>query len=135
VPKAAQRQFLVKIGGISDFFATKTGGALTSEVTAVWDGGKLTPEKVASPPLPEDVTVSRPYDPQRDGPVLKRLRPVVGRWRTTVAVQPTDPDLVPLGEPTIYANAVLVGLSDPEADAASGDGAMLELTFSPETVA
>jgi hypothetical protein len=135
MPKAAQRQFLVKVAGISDFFSTKSGGEMTSEVGVAWDGGKLSPEKLTSPALPADVTVSRPYDPVRDGPVLARLRPAVGRWRTTITIQPADADLVPIGRPVAYASAILIGLTDPEVDAASGEPAMLELTFSPETVA
>lgn len=133
--KAAQRQFLVKVSGIDGLFASKTGGNTASEATDVYDGGTLTPEKISNPPRTDDVSVGRPFDPIRDRPVLRRLRPLVGRWRTTVSVQDTDADLVAIGQPTVYSNALLIGLTDPEHDAASGDAAAFEMTFAVETVA
>ena len=133
--KAAQRQFLVKVSTIDGYFAQKTGAETTADVTDVWDGGKLTPEKLAGPANTGDLTVSRPYDPDRDQPVISRLRSRVGRWRTTVTVQPTDADLVARGRPTTYANVLLVGLTEPDVDAGSGDPATLELVFAVESVA
>lgn len=135
MPKAAQRQFLVGVEGVTGYFATKTGGETSADTSDVFDGGQLTPEKMAAPSSTANVVVGRPYDPERDAPVIARLRPQVGRWRTTVSVQPTDADLVPVGGPTTYANALLVRVQDPEADAASGDPSMLELEFAIETVA
>jgi hypothetical protein len=133
--KAAQRQFLVRVSGVDGYFATKSGGATASDVTDVWDGGSLTPEKLASPASTEDITISRPYDPVRDQPVVKRLRPRVGRLRATVSVQPTDADLVAVGAADVYANALLIGVSAPEADASSGDVGVVELVFAVESVA
>lgn len=135
MPKASQRQFLAKVSGIDGYFATKTGGDTSSDASDVYDGGSLTPEKLASPSTTDDVTLGRPYDPNRDQDVIRRLRPLVGRWRTTVSVQPTDADLVALGRPDTYANALLIGLTSPEVDAASGDAAVFELTFAVESVA
>lgn len=135
MPKSAQRQFLVKVSGVDGYFATKSGGTTAAEVQDVWDGGALQPEKLAAPSATENVTVSRPYDAERDQAVIHRLRPSVGRLRTTVSVQPTDADLVAVGDAQVYANALLIGLSDPEADAASGDAARLELVFAVESVA
>lgn len=133
--KAAQRQFLVKVTGIDGYFSSKSGGDVEGDVTTVYDGGSLKPEKLGGPAAPGQVTVGRPYDPERDAPVLRRLRGIVNRWRTTVSVQPTDGDLTPIGPPTVYANALLVRVSDPEHDAESGDAARLELVFDPESVA
>ena len=135
MPKAAQRQFLVKISGVDGYFATKAGGGTASSANDVYDGGQLTPEKLASPATTEDVTVGRPYDPNRDQEVINRLRPLVGRWRTTVSVQPTDADLVAMGRPTTFANALLISVTEPDVDAASGDAAVFELVFAIESVA
>lgn len=134
MPKAAQRQFLIKVSEVDGYFATKAGGDTTSDATDVYDGGSLTPEKLASPPTTDDITIGRPFDPIRDRPVLRRLRPLVGRWRTTVSVQDTDANLVSLGAPTVYANALLIGVTEPEGDASSGDAAMFELAFAVESV-
>ena len=135
MPKSAQRQFLVKFSGVEGYFATKTGGDTTADASDVYDGGKLTPEKLASPPTTDDVVIGRPFDPVRDRPLIRRLRPQVGRMRATVSVQDTDADLVAIGKPTVYSNALLVGVTDPEADAGSGDAATFELTFAVESVA
>lgn len=135
MPIAAQRQFLVKVSGVDGYFATKGGGNAGSDVTRVFNGGSLVPEVLASPGQVEDVTVGRPYDPARDAPVIARLSSQVGRWRTTVSVTPTDADLVPVADQTVYANALLTNVGNPEADAGSGDAGTFSLTFAVPTVA
>lgn len=136
MPKSAQRQFLVKVAGIDGYFATKTGGEVEGEVSTVYDGGSLKPDKLGAPAVPGEVIVSRPYDAERDAPLAKELRGKVNRWYTTVTVQPTDADLVALSvPPTVYVNALLRRVSDPDADASSGDAAVLELAFDPEDTA
>jgi hypothetical protein len=127
--KASQRQFLVKAAGIEGYFMTKSGGNISSDTNKVYDGGKTEPEVIASPAEADDVTISRGFDPYRDGPILADLRRRVGRFRTTVSVTPTDEDLVAIGEPTVYPDALLTGLNEPEHDAGSGDAATFELTF------
>lgn len=133
-PIAAQRQFLIKVNGVEGYFATRTGGETTADAAREWDGGSRTPEVMTGPAMTGDVTIGRPYKPQRDGAVLAKLRPLVGRLRTSVTVQPTDGDLVALGKPTVYTG-VLIGLTDPEANAGESAAARLELTFAIERVA
>lgn len=132
--KSAQRQFLVKVTGIAGFFANKSGGEVTADASRVYDGGSLNPEVMTSPAQTGDITVSRPFDRARDYPVQRQLQSKVGTWRTTVHVTPTDEMLVATDEPTVYT-AVLTGVTPPETDAASGDPAVLELTFAVEGVA
>lgn len=127
--KLTQRQFLVKVAGIDGYFATKTGGNITADSNKVYDGGNPVPEVVTGPSTPENITVGRPYDPQRDGPVVKRLRAQVGSWTTTVSVTETDRDLVAVSGPTVYPNAVLVSINEPEANAGSGDPVNFEIEF------
>lgn len=135
MPKAAQRQFLVSVSGIDGYFATFSGGNVSAETADVFDGGSSTPEKVASPGRTEDITVSRPYDPERDQPVINRLRRRVGKVRVTLTKQPTTADFVPVGPPNVYSNCLLTGVSEPEVDASSGDPTGFELTFAYESVA
>lgn len=130
---SAQRQFLIKVNGVDGYFATRRGGEVTSDASREFDGGSLVPEVLTSPATPGDLTVGRAYKAERDAAVLAELRKKVGRWRTSVNVQPTDQDLVAKGRPTVY-HGILIGVSDPEADANSGDPARLELTFAVETV-
>lgn len=131
---SAQRQFLVKVEGVDGYFATKGGGESESETRKVWNGGSLQPEVLGDPAEVGDVTITRPYSATRDAPVQKRLQPLTGRWRTTVTVTPTDADLVPVADPTVYSNALLRRVGPPEHDAASGDPSVLELVFTPEGV-
>jgi hypothetical protein len=129
--KAANRQFLVKVDGIDGYFATKSGGEVTADANKVYDGGSLVPDVLASPAEVGDITVSRPYDPDRDQPVINNALPQVGQWRTTISVTPTYGDLTAVRgvKPRVFSNALLVGLREPEPDASSGDAADLELTF------
>ena len=128
--KAAQRQFLVTVSGVEGTFMTKTGGDVSASATKVYDGGSLNPEVLASPAEASDLTVTRGFDPVRDPIILADLRQRVGRFRSTVSVTPTDQDLIAIGDPVVYPDALLIGLSDPEANAASGDLAVMSLTFS-----
>lgn len=128
--KSANRQFLNKIDGITGYFATKSGAEVTADSNKVWDGGELTPDVLASPAEVGDLTLARPYDADRDQPVLDFLITQVGFWRTTVSVTPTTADLRTTGrKPRVYSNCLLTGVREPEPDASSGDAADYELTF------
>jgi hypothetical protein len=128
--KAAQRQFLVTVDGITTPFAQKSGGEVTSDATKVWDGGSTVPDVIAAPSEVGDLTLTRPYDPLRDQDVLNRLLSLVGQWRTTVSIQPAESDLrASRVKARVYPNALLIGVREPEVDASSGDAADYELTF------
>lgn len=127
--KASQRQFLVQADGLEGYWARKSGGAITADTTKAYDGGSVTPDLISAPPSAENVTTGRTYDEDRDGPILRRLRPLVGVFRTTISVTPTDADLVAIGEPVVYPDALLVGLTEPDADAGSGDAADFDLEW------
>ena len=137
---AAARQFLVSIGQLGthtqDYWGTKSGGGITAAATKVWDGGKRTPSIITAPAEVDDVTITRPYDPLRDQPIIQRLKPLVGLWRTTITVQPAETDLTAARvKPDVYPDAVLVGMTPPESDASSGDAATYELVFAVGSVA
>lgn len=135
MPKAAARQFLVTAAGIEGTFATKSGGNKTSSANKVWDGGSLVPDVLAAPPEVDDLTISRPYDPDRDQDLLTALLAMVGQFRTTVTVAPTYGDLTRTrSKPRVYSNCLLTGVTEPEVDASSGDPATFELTFAVASV-
>lgn len=131
---AAQRQHLTSVQGIEGYWARKSGGDKAGDTSKVWDGGAKTPDVLGQPPETSDVVLTRPYKPERDGPLAKRLRPQVNKWRTTVTIQDTDPDLVPVGDPTVYSDALLKGLTEPERDASSGETGEITLTFAVSDV-
>ena len=132
---AAQRMWIVKVAGIDGNWQTFSGGERSAEVGRNYDGGSLTPETIASPAETANVTVTRAYKNERDAAVYAALRNRVGRWRTTVSKTPTDEDLVAIGNPTTYSNALLVRMTEPDVDSSSGDTAMFELEFAVGSVA
>lgn len=129
MPKSAQRQFLVKVGGIEGYWMTKSGGNISADTNKVYDGGAIAPDVLAGPAEADNVTVSRAYDLNRDAPILKKIRNQVGRYKTTISITPTDADLIAIADPQVYPDAILVGITEPETDSASGDAATYELEF------
>jgi hypothetical protein len=128
--KASKRQFLNKVDGIDGLFATKTGAEVSAAANKVWDGGKLRPEIIAGPAETGDIVLTRPFDPEQHQALVLRLKKQVGIWRTTISVQPTSSDLTAANvPPEVHPGALLINVKAPEADAASGDQALLELTF------
>jgi hypothetical protein len=127
--KSSQRQALVKAQGIEGYFMTKTGGNISAEVTKAYDGGSSVPDLIAAPKDVDNVTISRGFDPIRDGQLLRVLRSKVGVFQTTLTVTPTDRDYAAVDEPIVYSPALLVGVNDIEVDAASGDLQVYELVW------
>lgn len=129
MPKSSQRQFLVTVQGIPGTYMSKQGGNIASDVTKAYDGGSSTPDLISAPRDVDNITVSRGFDPQRDGALLRNLRQLVGVFQTTVTVTPTDRDFRAVDSPIVYSPALLVGLNEPEVAADSGDLATYELVF------
>lgn len=108
---------------------TKTGGELTSDTTKVFDGGSVQPDVLAGPPQASNIVLTRAYDVDRDGPIIKALKSRVGTFQATISVTPTDRNLNVTDTPATYPNALLVSLQEPDADASSGDAATYQLEF------
>jgi hypothetical protein len=132
---SAQRQFLVTCDGIAGYFMTKQGGEIQADSAKVYDGGTSVPEIITSPAETGNVTISRGYKQERDDAVLQNLRGKVGRYSTTIKVQQTDADLVPIGSATVYAGAVLVRLTEPDFDSSSGDPTTIEMEWAVKAAA
>ena len=139
--KISQRQVVAKIvpatvpgcptgPEFSAYFAQVSGGEITASVEKVYDGGQQFPEVLTAPAEIGDITLTRHFDPDRDGQNLKRLRQNVGRCHYTIEVLDLNCDLVVFGSERVYSNALLVGLSEPEGDASSGAPATFSMTFS-----
>lgn len=133
--KVARRQWLVTVAGIAGTFTTKTGGNITAANSKVFDGGSPTPQILSGIPEVDNVTVGRPWDSNRDASIVKTLRPKVGSFETTITIQQTDRDFNAIGDPIVYAGALLVGLTFPEADSSSGDASTFDLEFAVASVA
>lgn len=144
--KIAQRQVVAEIQPVSvtgskykgpafpDYFAQVSGGEITAPVEKVYDGGAIFPDTLCAPPEVGDITVTRHYDPDRDGAALKRVRSMVGGVRYDVTVYDLDCDLKVYGTERVYPAALLIGLTETEGDSASGAPATFSLTFSVSLV-
>lgn len=142
--KTSQRQVVAEIrpltlGGrrgprFDGKFAQVSGGEITAPVEKVYDGGALFPEVLCAPPEVGDVTLTRHFDPDRDGAALKRIRQMVGNAYYDVYIYVLNCDLKESGTDRVYAKALIVGLSEPEGDSASGAPATFSMTFSISAV-
>jgi hypothetical protein len=132
--KSSQYQFLISVAGWPGYFVSRTGGDTQANVQKVYDGGSLHPDLVAGRPVTNNVVGMRHFDTTRDGPIRKRYLPLVGQWRTTVTVQPCDANLVPTGDPDVYAGALLSRLGAPGANAQSDDPSEYEVEFTVASV-
>lgn len=134
--KIAQRQFLTKVAGIDGFWATFAGGETSVEHTRQHDGGSLVPDLLSGNPTISDITVSRGFDPTRDGPTRSRLARALSAgkgFRTTISRTPTDEDYTPTGAPEVY-EVQLKTVTPSDADANSADAARFQLVFSTRSV-
>lgn len=144
--KASQRQIVAEISPVvetnhdtgprfNDKWAQVSGGEITAAVEKVYDGGALFPEVLCAPSEIGDITVTRHFDPDRDGIALKKVRQLVGQVYYDVNVYTLNCDLKEAGSERVYARALLVGLSEPEGDSSSGAPASFSLTFSISAIA
>lgn len=144
--KTAQRQIVAEIQpspvvgahnrgpAFNDYFAQVSGGEITAAVEKVYDGGKATPETLCAPMEIGDITITRHYDPDRDGAALKVLRNMVGSVYYNINVYDLDCGMRVYGTERVYPNALLTGLQEVEGDSASGAPAVFGLTFSISSV-
>jgi hypothetical protein len=117
------------------YFAQVSGGEVQASVEKVYDGGSYSPQVLPAPIEVGDVTVTRHYDPDDDGGTLTAARQLVGKARYDVRVFTLDGDLNVLqGKARIYKNALLVNITEPEGDSATGGPATFSLTFACEGV-
>lgn len=116
------------------YFAQVSGGEITASVEKVYDGGDRFPQTICAPAEIGDITVTRHYDPDRDGPAIKTARRLVGAAYYDVSVFDLNCDLIVYGTERVYPEALLVGMSEPEGDSSSGAPATFSMTFSISTV-
>lgn len=115
----------------TDYWAQHAGGEVSADSSEVWNGGAQQPDYIAGRAKTSNLTVTKPYYPGRDRDRMHTLMRQVGKLRTTVIVQDTDPDLIGgvYGAPMVYPNALLVRVKPPESEAGSSDADTIELEF------
>ena len=148
--KIAQRQIVASIKPSADvnietpptpspdgtyaYFAQVTGGEITASVEKIYIGGKLFPEVLCAPAEIGDITLTRHYDQMLDASFLSSLRQMVGRAYYDIQVDELNCNVAVPELQRKYSRALLVGLTEPEGDAASGAPATYSLTFSIQSV-
>lgn len=151
--KVSQRQVLGSISPVpgdvaapkwTDFyFAQISGGEITASVEKIYEGKSPRPTVICAPSEIGDITLTAHYDNDRvDSDLatgiaakIKKLRAMVGKVRYTITVSTFDCDLKIPGLDRTYANALLVGITEPDGDSSSGAPSTFALTFAVEDVA
>lgn len=116
------------------YFAQVTGGEITASVEKVYIGGKLFPEVLCAPAEIGDITLTRHYDSTIDGSFLSSIRQMVGRAYYDIQIDELNCNVAVPEFQRSYPLALLVGLTEPDGDAASGAPSTYSLTFSIQTV-
>jgi hypothetical protein len=124
----------VRADGTYAYFAQVTGGEITASVEKIYIGGKLFPEVLCAPAEIGDITLTRHYDKSLDASFLSSLRELVGRAYYDIQVDELNCDVAVPELQRTYSQALLVGLTEPEGDSASGAPATYSLTFSIQSV-
>ena len=130
IQPAARTGAAVTAPQFAGYFAQVSGGEITANVEKVYDGGARFPETLCAPAEIGDITVTRHYDPNRDGEALKLVRQQVGQVYYNVNVFDLNCDLKVYGTERVYPLGLLVGVTEPEGDSSSGAPATFSLTFS-----
>lgn len=115
--------------GGREYFAQVSGGEVQASVEKVYDGGAKFPDVVPAPIEVGDVTVTRHYDPDIDAPTISYYRDKVGTQRFRIEIYTLDADGNTVGYTRKYERCILVNISEPEGDSASGGPATFSLTF------
>ena len=140
--KLAQRQIVGRIEAASvhgippppnftGYFAQVSGGEITASVEKVFEGKEKFPTTLCAPAEVGDVTLTRHFDPARDGALIAGLRGRVGTAYYNVFIDETDCDLK-VSDSThnrMFTEALVVGLTEPDGDASSGAPATFSITL------
>lgn len=133
MPIVGSRQDQANVSATIDGEATgtwdkKDGGARTADSTKYRPGNMGQPLSLGGWADTENVTLSRIVDHQRDivSGLLGRLLSKTGRARVSISDQSLTKEGVPIGRPLVM-NGTLVGVTPPERDSESNDGALLEI--------
>lgn len=129
VSASAQHQWYVTVSGISGAWDTFSGGEKSVDTNPYYDGGARQPDVIPGRPTTDNITLSRAFKRDRDDVLIKSLRSKVGS-RFTVSRVSTDVNgSASGGQKTVYSNAVLARVGEPEYDANGDDVATYEIEF------
>lgn len=123
---APGRHALVTVAGLGLVFTAMTGGNRVAE----WEVDDSTgaPQLRVGRVRTEPIVLTAALSPHRDLEGLVRLKAAVGIGRYTITRQWTDANWTPVGDPELYPDCVLVGVTNPETGD-TADEVSFSLTF------
>jgi hypothetical protein len=131
-----ERHAIVDVSGVAGHWSTLAGGGQTGPVTRVYNGGSKVANIIPGRVVIADVVVTRPFSPGRDAQVVKDLRTKVGKFvAKSITKTYVDLDGLAVGKVETFTGCLLTGISAPNYDEASSNGAFVTLTFTPSAVA
>jgi len=140
---SAQRDFLAEVNftnlsgkGGPEFWAQKSGGDVQAETTKAYDGGKVFPQTLGGPPSVDDITVTAPYERERDWDLYSSVQAAVGQETADITVRNgkssfNSGDVQAQQGGLQYSKALLKSVKGPDVDASSGSASTWSLTFTP----
>jgi hypothetical protein len=122
----------VAIDGIGNLgtFDKMTGGEIDSDEQKYRPGAMAPPVSLGGAVTMGNVTVSRLFDQDRDGPFFHQLIAMVGVGNIRVTKQPLDMNKTPYGLPLIYTGKIKQ-VTPPDHDSTSSDPALFDIEFVP----
>lgn len=131
-----QDSFLVTIGGYEQYWSTFSGGEKTYSTTKVKEGLSNSTVIVKGGYDITDITLSKPYDPEADDPMLQEFETLCDdNPRLTVTVQPgafCNGDFSAKGSPYTYQGCQITNLVPPAVDKDSSSAATISITLAAE---
>jgi hypothetical protein len=125
---AGQWQVTATLDGVPlGEFETKSGGAVSAELTKRRPGGMSAEKVYAGQPTAGDVVIARVYERERDHDLVRLCYGRAGKGVVTISEQALDDNGVPWGRPTTWVGR-LGNVEPSEANANSNDVRTFELT-------
>jgi hypothetical protein len=129
-----QSSIYATMSGVVGTWAQFAGGGPSRSMTKEYNGGDRNPVISTGRVEYADVTLTRPYDPDRDITAERQLRGLVsGRGRVTITRYTADQDDLVVDQTTYVGR--IVSVSAPEGNAKAADAAMISVTVAIESVA
>lgn len=126
---ASEGSILVSVGNLPGYFTTCTGGEVTLDTSTVTNGGDDFETTIPGQKKIGQLTVTRPFDTERDSAICRDLKRLMPKYRATVSKQIISADGVIREKPIVYPNALLISVTEPDANWGSSNAAMMELKF------
>lgn len=125
-----EQQYLVTVSvdtlGNIGVFDTFEGGDITSSAKTYRAGGMADAEALPAPPTTEDVTVSRGFRGERDGPLKKLLNQKIG-FAIRIGKQPLNPDRTVIAGALETYVGIIQGVMGPSHDSEGDDVSKLSI--------